>query len=410
MTGIHGGCAEAYAGVPGDIRAIHEVLSLCGEPRNALLSSPPECLGYLRSLLAGEPAAPPEMREEQWAAFIGALKPHYVLPYMYWHLRSAPASGRPPERFVSEMRMSFLSSGARMVWMEAILKKILCAFAEDGISALVIKGPALAHSAYPDPAMRPYSDIDLLVKPGEVQKARQSLERVGYMCKARYFERSKHLHWEEVFLPHRPDIERTVIELHWSLVQHYIVRRYSLEEVFDRAVTVKSRGFPLKTLCPVDALLNNALHLSYNHNDSIRLSWILDTSRLFKLLASPGDWADLRKSCGRWGARLALEKSLRMARYWTGLAVPVDLSSWPGPAEWERRAFSYATEGRDSAIADFRLRWPGNEGTAEKLKALLYLAFPDPELIKEKYPPPREWMLPLSYLARFVSLAGRLRK
>lgn len=46
--------------------------------------------------------------------------------------------------------------------------------------AVVLKGTVLAHEAYPDPALRPFSDIDLLVAPGSVPRAIAGLQHLGY--------------------------------------------------------------------------------------------------------------------------------------------------------------------------------------------------------------------------------------
>ena len=55
----------------------------------------------------------------------------------------------------------------------------LCdALRDAGVDHLVLKGPALAHGYYPDPAHRPFTDVDLLVR-GEDLDAVLALLRVA---------------------------------------------------------------------------------------------------------------------------------------------------------------------------------------------------------------------------------------
>lgn len=53
------------------------------------------------------------------------------------------------------------------------------ALAAEGIPFRVLKGPAWAHSAYPDPMMRGFGDVDLLIDPSRWYEAIDTLERSG---------------------------------------------------------------------------------------------------------------------------------------------------------------------------------------------------------------------------------------
>src|SRR5438309_877156 len=59
----------------------------------------------------------------------------------------------------AQRRAMFLALGA-----ERMLFRASEAFAEAGIDAVVLKGPSMAHTIYPDPSWRPFGDIDLLVR------------------------------------------------------------------------------------------------------------------------------------------------------------------------------------------------------------------------------------------------------
>lgn len=62
------------------------------------------------------------------------------------------------------------------VELEALLLDAVEWFDSEGIPSRVIKGPASAHLLYPDPSLRPFGDIDLLVPASEISGACRILE------------------------------------------------------------------------------------------------------------------------------------------------------------------------------------------------------------------------------------------
>jgi hypothetical protein len=61
--------------------------------------------------------------------------------------------------------------------LERLVLDVADAFDLEGIGSLVLKGPAVARVAYPDPSWRPFGDIDLLVRTKDWRYAVAVLER-----------------------------------------------------------------------------------------------------------------------------------------------------------------------------------------------------------------------------------------
>ena len=64
--------------------------------------------------------------------------------------------------------------------LDATAADVFAAFAATGIDALLLKGPALAQMLYAEGEARGYSDVDLLVAPADLGRAREVLARAGY--------------------------------------------------------------------------------------------------------------------------------------------------------------------------------------------------------------------------------------
>ena len=96
------------------------------------------------------------------------------------------------------------------------LRSLLEAFRVAGIPAIPLKGPLLAERLYPDPALRPTSDLDLLIGKADLGRVDELLSRLGY-------RRAPDAHTFEfdvaydraTFYNHA---ELTPVDLHWDLL------------------------------------------------------------------------------------------------------------------------------------------------------------------------------------------------
>jgi len=389
------------------IQSIDPGLKLCGMPGNSLLEVSDDLLTYLLSILRNEPPITPKASIDQWSDLLCVLKLHWILPLLYWRVGSLPPEVRPPESITDHMRMSFLESRVRILRSERQLGEILDAFQGEGVRALVLRGPALAWSVYPNPALRPGSDLDLLVLPEQIIQARAILEHLGYKCLSKRFEETKDFFREEDFIHRTNPRDNLVVDLHWVHWELHpffgISRDVGIEDLFRRALKVKSSSLTFATLHPVDALINAAIHMAMIHNRDMRLIWICDIALLARQLRIPEDWELLQERSVAWSARLAVENSLKIAQAWTGLKLPEkfsDFSSWPQPTEEELATWSH-TMRRHWVSLMLKRYLSRPSGLREMLRSLFGLLFPHPDIVRYCYPPCRDWLLPLSYVRRW---------
>ncbi|MFC1834090.1 nucleotidyltransferase family protein [Thermodesulfobacteriota bacterium] len=80
----------------------------------------------------------------------------------------------------NRLRESFELSARISLFQEASLAETLNRLGSNGIPVVVLKGVALGRLVYSDPALRPMSDIDLLVRRENFDKARSLLIESGY--------------------------------------------------------------------------------------------------------------------------------------------------------------------------------------------------------------------------------------
>lgn len=142
----------------------YRILDLC-----ARINGHPIQHAELRSLCLGF---------DQWNHLLSIAEQEGMPPLLYRHL--VESSSHFPD---SVRRSLFLlqrrHSVQQRLHTQALLE-ILDRFETAGITALLIKGAALRYQLYPDPALRPMRDIDLLVHPDDANKAQSLLRSSGY--------------------------------------------------------------------------------------------------------------------------------------------------------------------------------------------------------------------------------------
>ena len=295
-------------------QGIHPNLKLCGTTDKSHLDLSEELLTYVRSVLQDESPLAPAASLDEWSSLLNFLQAHWIIPFLYRKVGSLPQECRPPEPIADEMRQAFLFSRVRSLHMERQLREIIEGFQEEGVRVLVLRGPALAFSLYPDPAMRPSCDLDLLVLPEQVVQARGILESLGYKCLAKRFEVARDFFREECFVHQKNPGNKFPVDLHWV---HWELHPFfkgseevDIQDLFQRACKVETPTLAFETLHPVDYLIHSAIHLIMIHKNEMRLSWIYDTALLAQHLQVPDDWETLKERSVAWRARLPLEHCL----------------------------------------------------------------------------------------------------
>jgi hypothetical protein len=184
-----------------------------------------------------------------------------------------------------------------------VLTDVISLFEKNGIHALVLKGLALAYGYYPDPALRPVRDIDLLLDQKDVLRGLRLLSEAGFSVRLPT-PNLKHMHEElTADSPIRNGI-RVHFELHHYNPRGRLVKGNSLDREFD---VFDSPSDPLiieNNIVHVPAPMDNLRYLSKhlarhllhaNDGQPLQLKWIADIISLVEKHALSIDWAQLHQ-------------------------------------------------------------------------------------------------------------------
>jgi hypothetical protein len=267
-------------------------------------------------------AAPQEIPAGlDWHALIRLASRHAVLPLLSRSLLDVC-----PER--TELRECLQQNAANSLRLTAELVKILGLLEQHNIQALPFKGPFLAESVYGNLALREFCDLDILVRPADVLKARDVLLSHGYRT-----DLPTEPAQQAAYLRARHEIHFTLedggglVEIHQCFLPPFYRFPLPDDSLWDRLQPITRFGRRVMTLAPDDLLLVLCAH-GAKHCWS-QLGWIVDVAKLASVHGQAMDWPSLV----RRAHALGLERLLLL-----GLFLAADLLNAPVPEDILRRA------------------------------------------------------------------------
>ncbi len=257
------------------------------------------------------------------------------------------------------------------------LAALLAGAAAAGLDLLVLKGAALAETLYPRPGMRPFGDLDVLVRPDDAPRARLLLERLGYsVAPAVWDALLQGADTQANFFRHT---ERgvVVVELHTDLLSNAFFRGHVAldpDGLWSRARPARLAGTDARVLGPEDQLLHLCLHLAGHYFFAPHSLRDID----LQCRRVPLDWPRFIQLAEAAHAAPVSFAALSAAS--TVLQTPLPVSVLPalapkrGAARLASLAAARAADTSPSGAATERLRWPllwGLLGTAQARRSAL---------------------------------------
>jgi hypothetical protein len=282
-------------------------------------------------------AEPREPRD--WNYVLDAADRQGVGPLLHVWLQGHAATSVPGEA-AARLYDLYWTHHFRNRILLSELDRVCHAAASAGFPIIALKGAALAADCYSTPALRPMSDLDLLVREADVERMDPLLQALGYWRERSatssyvddpWLDQASHDHvWTtkrdgvEVIVEYRAAALRTTFgrigDLDRTLVGE--LRAYT-NAMWARAAPAGGDPSAGLQLSREDLLLHVASHLAAQHGD-FRLIWLHDLARI--VVQPPGrlDWEyvcatarSLRIAAPTWAA-------LSAAARW--LDAPVDLA------------------------------------------------------------------------------------
>ncbi len=210
------------------------------------------------------------------------------------------------------------SHGRKALRFSAEVARVTAHFDDCEIALLAHKGPALSQLLYGDPAQRQFDDLDFLIKPADVSRARRALRELGYESRLQLSPRQAKEYlrsgYEYVF---GLKAERNLLELQWQILPRFYSVGFDMEELFSRFSEVQFESIRLRTLGQADLLLVLCVHAAKHLWSQLGMVRDIATLASFNL-----DWEWIEAEARRLGLLRIVGVSLLLAQNLLGFAAP----------------------------------------------------------------------------------------
>jgi len=252
---------------------------------------PPTAEEFTSILTTGKPL--------DWREFLRLVLYHRMLPIVSPLLvnhagstasrstasRSTAPRVPAPDEFMELFSLRLKKHHIRALSTSAELLRLSGLFQQEGIAAVSLKGPLLAHRLYGDVTARHSGDIDLLVPAADILRVHRMVVSQGYVVQqgehSATFSSPAHLKAYMAANYHTSYLNKKRgqrLEIHFRLFKNRHYFSEPMEMIFQKARSVEHEGVVFKTL-PVEEEIIYLLAHGANHR-WFRLKWLLDIALL----------------------------------------------------------------------------------------------------------------------------------
>jgi hypothetical protein len=219
--------------------------------------------------------------------------------------------------------------------------KVLKSLADNQLPVVALKGLSLAKTIYGDIALRPMSDMDLLVKEEDLVRAGRILLTLGFKPYYSAWEsRLKTYH----HLPPFTNKSGAMIELHWNIVPPDSPIKVDLDGLWERACLIKVDNVEVRAFSPEDLFLHLCIHACFHLQTGLGLISLCDMAGLIKTYADKIEWPIVIERATRWGGQKCVYLMLLLVRELLGAAPPDKILSEIKPDDYQSGFFDEALE------------------------------------------------------------------
>lgn len=266
---------------------------------------------------------------EAWRTVLAMVRQHRLGGLLHWQLEHRHSALPVPDEVREEVREAWRHSTRRVLGMQYELVTLGKLLDAAGIAWIALKGPFLAYHAYPEAALRPMRDLDILVPANRLVDAWNVVVGAGAKPAAAGDGEQRLNHALRTNKHHLPALATpsgfSNLELHRGIRSAAsTVGRHDgallLDDLWAHAVNLPIAATPVRFPAPTDMLLHLILHAAYDHllnNGPLILSDIA-----FLLRRHTIDWRRFWQTMttleAMRGAVLLLDLA---ARYWRDLPI-----------------------------------------------------------------------------------------
>jgi len=284
----------------------------------------------------GDVARPLHRLEADWQEVFRGVCRNGLLGLTHRYLKHQETPDYPPPAFRQWVHQAYRFDAVRMALRYGHVGQVLSRFLESGLDCMIVKGPAVALVLYPDPALRPFNDLDLIVRERDWPAAHQLLVEMGFHPEENMPQPPPKLVPQAVLheLKYWHPEMRLLVEVHYDDILNAGLASRDVEGFWQRATTIEVEGVPVKGLSLEDQLIHLCVHLHYH--GYTRLNAFSDIVFIVRDHAEQLDWERLLEIVGVEEAQVGVYYTLCFLEKLLGVKVPGNVLAALRPDRFRR--------------------------------------------------------------------------
>jgi len=230
-----------------------------------------------------------------WGMVVELADHYFLSPALWKSLNQVPPNFAVPEDIAAYLGQVYRLNSERNQGLLGQLEELVFGLNAQGIEPVLLKGAShLVTDVYPDPACRMMGDLDLLVGPGEIDRALEVLEELNYGVKPQDRTRFDDHHH---VAPRIREDRLAPVELHRGLILHEVAHLLPTEVAIRNTEAVASNGWSARILSPTYRMIHNMLHSGivnrYYEESELDLNALYEMYRMMRRYGERIDWAEI---------------------------------------------------------------------------------------------------------------------
>ncbi len=228
--------------------------------------------------------------DADWDEVLTAVRRHRIAGRVYYFL-ARHEGDYPPESFRRSINLVHYQQSRLAIAQYRDFKAVAGRLLDNGVDFLIVKGPVLAHTIYPNAAIRYIRDTDIIIRGSDREATHATLESLGYHVAEGGFGYLPPLVPGVLPMRHAQYVKPQsplLVEIHYDnfLLDDLMPR--DLDAIWRRAIPVDIEGVMVRTPAPEDHCLHLCAH-AHQHRFSL-LFWLSDLLLLLRTYDESFDW------------------------------------------------------------------------------------------------------------------------
>ena len=336
---------------------------------------------------------PPVIRDIDWNIFLKKARNEGVSPLVFSRLPGLAEHYDIPEYVAEELKKDYYLSATKNALIFEELKKVLGLFNQSKLQIIVMKGAALAETIYGNLALRPMSDIDLLVKKEDLHQVDELLKKLGYSPADRSVDDVDFTSTYLTTLDYRNSAKNSPsFHIHWHFVNSTIpnesyINHIKMDDIWQDAVKTNIADIETWVMSPHHLIIHLSEHaLRVTHSLS-KLSYFCDIDKAINYYGKDLDWNLLVRDTIRFNLNKMVYTTLYFSRYFIKAEVPKDVLLKLKPKRFsipEKIFMRKTAENKRTPGMSYLIHLSMNKGLAKKLKFMVRTLFPPKDILAQR--------------------------